>query len=198
MIRLLIRVFVFGIRVVWHFAFPLVLAECVEAAGAALNLAGEAEFVAVKESQGGRGLGEAAECEGGASSVVHGFVVLVEVLRHGVHFVVEEGGFHVLGAVFAPAEHGELFDEHGFGGSGGLEFVDQRAVEGEEGGFGLDAEADGSGGIGVGGDDVGGGGGYRSEAVFGGVGGGSGFAFGRDRPFGFFPVGAGGGLTAFG
>ena len=152
----------------------------------------------MEERERGGGFGEAAEGEGGARGVVHGFVLAGEGGGHGVDFVVEEGGFHIACAVKAPAEEGEFFDEEGFGLGGWGEVIDERAVEGEEGGLGLVAEADGRGGVGVGGDDGRRRRRRRSEAVFGGVGGGSGFAFGRDRPFGFFPVGAGGGLTAFG
>ena len=48
-------------------------------------------------------------------------------------------------------------------------------------------------------DGVGGALGRHGEAVArGGVGGGASFAFGRNRPMGFFPVGAGGGAAAFG
>ena len=65
--------------------------------------------------------------------------------------------------------------------------VDVGLVQGGEFFAAFDGEADGDG-------EAAGGG----EAVTGGVGGGAGFAFGRDRPLGFFPVGTGGAALAAG
>ena len=64
---------------------------------------------------------------------------------------------------------------------------DERFVQGGEFFTAFDGEADGTGEAAWGG-----------EAVTGGIGGGTRFAFGRDRPLGFFPVGTGGGTTATG
>ena len=188
-LNVILRVFVYGIRFARKFGFFVCGTQGGEGLEAAFKLAREASFVTEEKSERGRGLGELAEGEGGLGGVVRGFVGRGCVVGRVVHLVVEQGGFHGPGAVETPAGDGHFVDDEVLGDVG-------RGVPGDEG---LVEEVE-FGGILVGkADGVRGAFGRHGEAVAGGgVGGGAGFAFGRDGPVGFFPVGTGGGAAAFG
>jgi len=78
-------------------------------------------------------------------------------------------------------------DDQAFGGSGGKVLRYEGFVEQVEFGGVFVVEADAAGGA------I-----RRGKAVADGIGGGSGFAFGRDRPLGFAPVGTSGATLASG
>ena len=74
-----------------------------------------------------------------------------------------------------PAGNGHLFDDQVLAGVGGAVEIDEGLVKGQEFLAAFDGETDAVGEAAWGG-----------EAVTGGVGGGTRFAFGRNRPLGFF------------
>ena len=188
-LNVILRVFVYGIRFARKFGFFVCGTQGGEGLEAAFKLAREPSFVTEEKSERGRGLGELAEGEGGLGGVVRGFVGRGCVVGRVVHLVVKQGGFHGPGAVETPAGDSHLVDNEVLGDVGwGVPGDEGLMEEGELGGVFV-GEANG----------VGGALGRHGEAVArGGVGGGASFAFGRNRPVGFFPVGAGSGAAAFG
>lgn len=158
-----------------------------EAFQAAFELTRQAGLIPLHQGQGGRFFGEPAEGEGEPDGVTHGFVLLGELIGLLVHLIFEEVGFYVPGALLAPAGDGHLFDQHALGVSGGCVLGDELFVQLGEGLAIFDRQADGVREGSRGG-----------ESVTGGVRGGAGFSFGRDRPSGLFPVGTGGAALAAG